>query len=500
MSDLLPFGSGAWIFFGCYLASLLFLGLLGRKARKEDSMQDFYLAGRGFNFVVLFLTLYATQYSGNTVFGVAGATYRLGFSWLISVHYMMAIIVFYQTFAFKLHTLASKRNFVTPVDFIWDRFKSRGLATLASIVMIVALSNYLLAQLMTMGRAMQGLAGPAGDIAYNYGVIGLATIMVIYGTLGGIRAIAWTDVIQGAVLFVGFILLMFLMIDEFGSISLATDTISNSKNSNKLMSPDSLMLREWLSYILLVGMGGALYPQAIQRIYSARSTNTLRRSFAAMAFMPFISVLISIIVGIYALAYIPGLEGADSDQAFASILRLIQESSLVGYALVVIIFSAVLAALMSTADSAMLSISSMFTKDIYAPHIKPKAKESELTLLGKRCSWIVVAVLSILAIVLKEQTSLISLLDRKFDLLIQIAPAFMLGIHFPQLKAGPVLMGLISGLIISLSLAFGEFSFVVNGKLWGFHPGFYGLLVNTFIAVIGSLWFSDRELRELPSN
>jgi Na+/proline symporter len=102
--------------------------------------------------------------------------------------------------------------------------------------------------------------------------------------------------------------------------------------------------------------------------------------------------------------------------------------------------------------------------------------------------------------VLKEQTSLISLLDRKFDLLIQIAPAFMLGIHFPQLKAGPVLMGLIIGLIISLSLAFGEFSFVVNGKLWGFHPGFYGLLVNTFIAVIGSLWFSDRELRELPSN
>ena len=188
------------------------------------------------------------------------------------------------------------------------------------------------------------------------------------------------------------------------------------------MRPDSLMMREWLSYILLVGIGGALYPQAIQRIYSARSANTLKRSFAAMAFMPFISVLISIIVGIYALAYIPGLEGADSDQAFASILRVIQESSLVGYALVVMIFSAVLAALMSTADSAMLSISSMFTKDIYLAHIKPDAKESELTRLGKRCSWAVVAMLTILAILLKEQTSLISLLDRKFDLLIQIAP------------------------------------------------------------------------------
>ena len=171
MNNLLPFGLGAWIFFSCYLVSLLLLGWLGRKARKEDSMQDFYLASRGFSFGVLFLTLYATQYSGNTVFGVAGASYRLGFSWLISVHYMMAIIVFYQTYAFKLHSLASDTGFVTPVDFIWERFRSRGLSTLASIVMIVALSNYLLAQLMTMGRAMQGLAGPAGDVAYNLSLI-----------------------------------------------------------------------------------------------------------------------------------------------------------------------------------------------------------------------------------------------------------------------------------------------------------------------------------------
>ena len=500
MSNLLPFGFGAWIFFSCYLVSLLLLGWLGRKARKEDSMQDFYLASRGFSFGVLFLTLYATQYSGNTVFGVAGASYRLGFSWLISVHYMMAIIVFYQTFAFKLHSLASHKGFVTPVDFIWERFRSRGLSTLASIVMIVALSNYLLAQLMTMGRAMQGLAGPAGDVAYNYGVISLALIMVVYGTLGGIRAIAWTDVIQGAVLFIGFILLMFLMIEEFGPLSLATETIARSENSIKLMRPDALMLREWLSYILLVGIGGALYPQAIQRIYSARSVGTLRRSFAAMAFMPFISVLISIIVGIYALAYLPGLEGAETDQAFASILRVIQESSLFGYALVVVIFSAVLAALMSTADSAMLSISSMFTKDIYSAHIKPNAKESELTSLGKRCSWVVVAVLSAFAIVLKEQTSLISLLDRKFDLLVQISPAFMLGIHWPKLKAEPVLIGLITGLVISLLLAFGQFNFIVNGKLWGFHPGFYGLVANLFIAVAGSIYWPRFEKQALSAS
>ncbi|MCH8263996.1 MAG: sodium:solute symporter family protein [Proteobacteria bacterium] len=492
MSDLLPFGPGAWLFFSCYLFSLLLLGWLGRKARKEDSLEDFYLAGRGFGFSILFLTLYATQYSGNTVFGVAGATYRLGFAWIISIHYMMAIIVFYQTFAYKLHRLAHARGYITPVDYLRDRFNSRALATIASIVMIVALSNYLLAQLMTMGRALQGLAGPAGDDAYNYGVMLLALIMVIYGTLGGIRAIAWTDVIQGAVLFVGFLVLLFLMINQFGPLSAATDVIAQTPNAVKLERPDASMLREWLSYILLVGIGGALYPQAIQRIYSAKSVLTLKRSFAAMAFMPFISVLIAVIAGIYALAYVPGLEGAATDQALASVLRIVQEQSLFGYALVVLIFSAVLAALMSTADSAMLSISSMLTKDIYAVYIRPGAPESELTRLGKRCSWIVVAALSLLAIVLKEQTSLIGLLDRKFDLLVQLAPAFMLGINWPGLRPRPVLVGLVLGLVISLTLAFGPFSFVVAGKVWGFHPGLYGLAVNLVCAVGGSIWLNRR--------
>lgn len=52
-----------------YLSSLILIGLLGRLKRKEDSLSDFYLAGRGIGFFVLFFTLYATQYSGNTIIG-----------------------------------------------------------------------------------------------------------------------------------------------------------------------------------------------------------------------------------------------------------------------------------------------------------------------------------------------------------------------------------------------------------------------------------------------
>jgi SSS family solute:Na+ symporter len=128
----------------------------------------------------------------------------------------------------------------------------------------------------------------------------------------------------------------------------------------------------------------------------------------------------------------------------------------------------------------------MFTKDIYAVHLNPNASESELTKIGKRCSWIVVGALVVLAILLKNQASLIGLIDRKFDVLIQLAPAFMLGIHLPFLEKGPVLVGLVAGLVIALGLAFGPFDFVVAGKVWGLHPGVYGLCVNATIAVAGS--------------
>jgi SSS family solute:Na+ symporter/sodium/pantothenate symporter len=492
MADLLPFGLGAWIFISCYLSSLLLLGWLGFNARKENTLQDFYLADRGFGFVVLFLTLYATQYSGNSVFGVAGAAYRVGFGWLIAVHYMLAIIVFYLAYAPKLYTLSRLRGYVTPVDYLKDRFDSPAIALIGSIVMIVALNNYLLAQLMTMGRALQGLTGLHSDLAYNYGVVGLAFIMLVYGTLGGVRAIAWTDVIQGGVLMLGFFVLLLLLREQFGPLSAATQTVIISVDASKIARPSGSMLREWLSYILLLGMGAALYPQAIQRIYAAKSRRALNQSLAAMAFLPFGTALIAVIAGIYALAYVPGLEGAETDQVLARLLRVIQEGSAIGYAFVVLIFSAILAALMSTADSAMLSISSMFTKDIYGTLLRPGARESNLTAIGKRCSWVVVCTLATLAIALKDQASLITLIDRKFDILVQLVPSFMISIHWSRLRSGPTLWGLIAGLSIALSLAFGPFDFVVAGKVWGFHPGLYGLIANIAVAVLGSMMLERR--------
>ena len=496
MNTLVPLGTGAWIFIGVYLFSLIGIGFLGLRARRENTMADFYLAGNGFGFTILFLTLFATQYSGNTFFAFTGATYRMGYPWIVSLHFMTAVVICYLIYAPKLFQLAKANRYVTPSDYVQDRFQHRGLSLLTSIIMIIALGNFLLAQLMAMGRAMQGLSHTNGENAYIGGVIVLALIMVVYGTLGGLRAVAWTDAIQGVTLAIGFAILFYLLIDYYGPIENATQKLLQqdlANSSRKTLPPDANTSRAWLSYILTAGLAVSLYPQAIQRIYAARSALVLRRSLAVMVFMPLPTMIIALTAGIMAAAYIPGLEAAAADQIFGRVLRDIQSHSEFGYVLVVVLLAAVLAAMMSTADSALLSISSMFTKDIYARYIRPKASEKHLTLVGKLCSWVLIVLLIGLAIVLRNHASLVAIMDRKLDLLVQLVPVFMCGVRWPGLRAEPCLWGLCVGVSLALLIPFGGFEFVEKGKVFGFHPGLVALVPNALIAIIGSyLLATDR--------
>jgi len=477
-SDVLPFGPIELTLIAGYLASLIGIGWLGRRARREQSLQDFYLAGRGIGFFVLLLTLYATQYSGNTLFAFTGNTYRIGYAWTVCLQFMTAIVVFYLLLAPRLQHLSRRFKFVTPGDYLQYRFESRSLSVVCTLIMVIALANFLLAQLKAMGEAMRGFVPAHPDEAYVWGVVMLAAIIVIYETLGGFRAVAWTDAIQGSVLMVGFTALLLMVFREFGSLSDATHWLSREK-PEMTAPPTAIGACHWTSWVLLVGIGGALYPQAIQRIYAARSPATLRKSLAVMVFLPLVTTLIAVIFGIMAAANIPSSQ-AQADEVLTVVCHQIQQQGLFGRILVAVLFAAVLAALMSTADSVLLSVSSMVTKDLYAPLTRGKADERQLMRVGRYCSWILIAAATILAIRWKD-TDLVTLLNRKFDLLVQLAPAFYLGLHWPQLKLIPTLVGVLVGLAVSVILTASG-----HGQMMGIHAGLWGLLANAVIAVGGS--------------
>ena len=472
------FGPGALIAIALYLVSMIGVGWYARKRRESNSMADFYLAGRSLGLGVLFLTLYATQYSGNTLFGYTGKTYRIGFEWTASVLFMFSIIPGYLLFAPRLVALARREGFITPGDYISHRFASPALTLLSTVLMIYALCNYALAQLKAMGAAVEGITD--GAVPGAYGIVGLAVIMVVYETLGGMRSVAWTDVIQGVVLLLGFGILAFLIpIKLGGGLEHVVDRLSEM-DPPKVQAPSTEGANKWISYIFLLGCGAAIYPQAIQRLYSSRSVKVLKRSLALMAFMPLTTTLVALICGLTAAVVLPDLSKAESDQVLARLCALIMADSTLGYWLVVAVFAAALAALMSTADSALLSISSMFTKDIYKPYFRPQADEAEMTLVGKFSSWAIVVLLVVVAIGTKA--TLVRLLELKFEVLIQVVPCFFMGLYWRRLSAGTALLGMVCGLVVALGLTWA-------GKplIWGFHAGVVGLALNVVVCVAGTL-------------
>jgi SSS family solute:Na+ symporter len=494
--NLAKLGIGAQIVIAVYILFLLVIGWFSHRASRDNSMKDFYLAGRGLGLFVLILTLYATQYSGNTLVGFTAKSYRNGFSWIMSLHFMTAIIVFYLLYAPRLYPLARARGYITPSDYLNDRFNSPAVALIASIVMILALSNYLLGQLLAMGHVVVGILG-GGRNVFIGGVIALALILVIYETLGGMRAVAWTDAMQGTILATGFIILLVLVFREFGPIADTTRAILEQPDTQmKAAVPKAPVLREWLSYILVVGIGGALYPQAIQRIYAARSATILRRSLVVMAFLPLVTTVIAVIVGVMAIVQFPGLkETTQSEQVLLMVFNHIQSSSTLGYWLIIFLIAAVLAAIMSTADSALLAISSMLTQDIYRRYVNPDAGQETLTRLGRTCSWCLIGFLVFMACALYEKMTLVRLLDRKFDMLVQLAPAFMIGIRWRKLQALPVTLGIIAGLATALLMA--RFGF---GKFHNIHAGLYGLALNLLIAIAGSILISRKAAKQVSGS
>lgn len=478
-TQALPFGPGALVVVGLYVLSLLGIGAYAYSQRRENNLHDFFLAGRTMGFTVLLLTLYATQYSGNTLLGFSGATYRNGLSFLVCIHFMTAIVVCYLLFAPRLYRLSREHDFLTPGDFIYQRYQSRVLRILVTLLMVYALCNFTLAQMRTLGTAFAGIS--QGRIPMWVGVVGLALVMLVYESLGGMRSVAWTDAIQGAMLLLGFLLLMVLAFTQWGSIPDALAKLaSQPETAYKVQAPSAEGTRNWFSFIMLVGLGAAIYPQAIQRIYAARNARVLKRSLAVMAFLPFTTALVSVMIGLLMAAHYPELGASHASGIIPSetVLTLmcleVMQSSAFGYWLVVLIFAALLAAVMSTADSALLSISSMVTHDLYGQTFRPSADQAHLTRVAKMVTWVIL--IPIVWAALAYEGNLVQLLQIKFELLIQCVPAIYLGVHSRTLSARAVIVGLVTGLGVTLTLIALDMS-----RVSGIHSGLIGLMVNLTI-------------------
>lgn len=460
-------GTGGTIFLVLYLVSLIGVGIVGLLKSKEKSMQDFYLGGAGFGVTILFLTMYATQYSGNSLIGFAGSAYRNGWFFLVSVTFMVAIVGGYMIYAPKLYILSQKHRFITIGDYIRHRYEHRLLTNIIVLVGILALCNYMLTNLKAIGYILDYVTG--GNIGFAEGIIAMAIIMVIYETLGGMRSVAWTDAIQGILLLAGVLIIFCVIWIQYGSIT-SNEALLLQVKSDFFRTPLLEDKIQWLSILIMIFFGISVYPQAIQRIYAAKDTKTLKRSFQLMIIMPFLTTLPLIIISIIGAAHFPDLDKTSSEQIILIMLSKLSHVEGMSY-LITLFIAAAIAAIMSTVDSAMLAIASLFTQDIYHQHY-PQASQKRLTLVGKFFSWVLMSIMVYLAIHIPS--TIWWLIQIKLELLCQIAPAVMLGVNFKNIRSSSILYGLLIGLSFTLVFLLSS----LPNKPFGFHAGVIGLGLN----------------------
>lgn len=466
-------GGGAGIAVGLYLAAILAVGYTARKRRTGESLADFYLAGRQLGGPVLLLTLYATQYSGNTLIGYPGEAYRLGFSWVMSVGFMMAIIVAYLFFAPQLHYLAKRHRFVTPGDWLTFRFGSPTLTLVANVLLVAAISNYLLAQLVAMGHITAGLSG--GTVPYWVGVVLLTLVVLIYETVGGMRAVAWTDALQGIMLAVGLTGLLIAAAPTPDHMAAVTTAIA-AQTPEKVSVPGWDVCRNWFSTLALIGFSGAVYPHAIQRIYAARDTTALKRSFSVMVFLPLVTTGSVFLVGVLAIEQLAGVGQIEPDQVLPLLLSEWSARSPILYALSLLVIVAVVSAIMSTADSVLLSLSSILAKDVLGTTILRGAPEARLTQVGKMVSWALVA--GLVGIALNPGLSLWGLTELKMEILAQVAPLFILGVGWTRLTTAAALAGMVTGTVVYAGLLATGYS-----QVWNVHAGVAAMMINVGVCI-----------------
>jgi Na+/proline symporter len=312
--------------------------------------------------------------------------------------------------------------------------------------------------------------------------------VLLYETVGGMRAVAWTDAAQSIVMMVGLAALLGWLLGDVGGLGAMTRGILELRPQAAAL-PEPREQINWASSIVLMGLASIVYPQAIQRIFAARSAAALRRSFALMTFMPLTTTLVVTLIGLAAITRVGELGVVEADRVMPLLLSSWAEQGALQMLAAVVVFMGALAAIMSTADSVLLSLGSMVAGDL----LGGSGRDPRTTVLGKRVATGVMLAMAALALVARDVT-LWGLIELKMEILIQCVPAFLLALHWRGLRAGPTLAGLVVGTVIAVAG-------VMLGvkRIEGVHTGIVGLLANAAVAAIGS-WLQGRRSGELQGS
>ncbi|MEO0073540.1 MAG: sodium:solute symporter family protein [candidate division WOR-3 bacterium] len=339
-----------------YLLILAGLGLLARRRRQSGDV-DFFLASRSIGPVLMLLTMAATNFSAFTVLGFAGEGYRHGYAY----YPIMAFGTGFMAVSFLFIGIPANRaaracGAVTPPELIYHRFRNRALHAAFLACMIVFTLPYLAVQPLGAGIVLQKLLG----IPYSWGAALVVAIGTGYLLLAGLRGDALTDALQGAVMLLAMALAFVGITRVLGGFTDANLRVYEQTPTlfGRPGAAGQFTLAIWFSYMALWLLCDPLFPQLFQRFMAARDDRSLHVTAALYPLVTGLLFFLPVATGVLARLIDPALKTGTDKILPLAVDRLLPPWT------GALVTAGALAALMSTMDSQLLTLSSMVVRDL----------------------------------------------------------------------------------------------------------------------------------------
>ncbi len=352
----------SFLFFMCIFAGV---GLASMFV-KEDTTDDYLVAGRGMHPALAALSAVSTWNSGYMFIGAIGFTFMMGYN-----VFWMAI----------LSTLGQVLAWAWLYKFIQNEGHDRGVRSLSSLVAekagapeaklaaalsVLFLSIYAAAQLTAGGKALLVMLGWPEMVGILIGFV----LVVAYCYAGGIRASIWTDAVQSCVMIVGSGILCWIAIGEVGGFSgLHSGLEAQSPALTNLMPPDLRFgVSMWALAFFLGGLAVAGQPQVVSRVMTLGSDKDRKQAMIWFFVWQTPFVILMTIIGLASRVL---FSAADFDAELSLPMMAMETMPAIGVGM---ILASIFAATMSTADSQVLACTAAITDDI-----KPEWREDHKT-------------------------------------------------------------------------------------------------------------------------
>jgi len=444
------------IVFVIYLLILVGFALWSRQ--ETHTMSGYFIAGKKLPPWVVAFSTNATGESGWLLLGLTGMGYAVGAQafWVVAGE-VVGIALAWLLLSRRIKRLSDQSDSITVPDVLAARFddKAHVLRKISVLIILVMVGAYVAAQMVATGKAFDGFT----DLNYSTGVLVGATVIILYTLVGGYKAVAWTDLIQGILMLLGLIIVPLIAIDAAGGwSSVLADLRGQDPGLLTPWGPEGKSTAALVGIVsfLAVGLPFMGVPQLMVRFMSARSEKSLVPAMIISVIVILLFDLGAVLTGMAGRVLFPGLEDPES------ILPLIS-TTLLHPVLGGIMMVVVLAAIMSTVDSLLILASSAVVRDYWQQIRGSKLSDRALANRGK----LVTVVIGIIGIAFAlHQTPMIFwfVLFAWSGLGAAFGPVLLCAAWYPATNLAGAVAGILGGFITT-----------VVWVLW-LKSGFYDLL------------------------